>query len=135
MFGFSFGEVLLIAVIALIALGPKQLPEVARSLGRLLNELRRAGGDFQRTFLDANEVSQKTLQGLQQSIQERLDAKINAAPAPNLPASDGHHHLSEAAEFPEDQLSFELGASSSAVAKEMASPDEPSKTESPKKES
>ena len=50
MFGFSMGEVLLIAAIALIAIGPKQLPEVARVVGRFLNELRRATGDFQKNI-------------------------------------------------------------------------------------
>lgn len=33
MFDFSFGELLLVAVIALILLGPKQLPVVAQHLG------------------------------------------------------------------------------------------------------
>ncbi len=43
MFGFgSFSHLLVVLVLALILIGPKQLPEVARTLGRLLNELRRA---------------------------------------------------------------------------------------------
>lgn len=46
MFGFSLGEMLFIGGMALIVIGPKQLPEVARSLGRLLNELRRATEGF-----------------------------------------------------------------------------------------
>jgi sec-independent protein translocase protein TatB len=43
MFGFgSFSHLLVILVLGLILIGPKQLPEVARTLGRLLTELRRA---------------------------------------------------------------------------------------------
>lgn len=43
MFGFgSFSHILVILVLGLILIGPKQLPEVARTLGRLLTELRRA---------------------------------------------------------------------------------------------
>lgn len=46
MFGFSFGEILLLAVIALVVIGPKQLPEFARQIGRLLNEIKRSTSDF-----------------------------------------------------------------------------------------
>lgn len=43
MFGFgSMSHLLVIAVLALIFIGPKQLPEVARALGKLLAELRRS---------------------------------------------------------------------------------------------
>lgn len=41
MFGFSFFEILFLAALALIVIGPKQLPEVARTIGRFINELRR----------------------------------------------------------------------------------------------
>ncbi|HRO66351.1 MAG TPA: twin-arginine translocase TatA/TatE family subunit [Pseudobdellovibrionaceae bacterium] len=42
MFGLGFTEVLFLGVLALIVIGPKQLPEMARHLGRFLNELKRA---------------------------------------------------------------------------------------------
>jgi sec-independent protein translocase protein TatB len=50
MLGFSFTEIILLAVIALVVIGPKQLPEVARSLGRFLNELKRTSNSFTREF-------------------------------------------------------------------------------------
>jgi len=40
-FGIGLGEILLIAVVALMVLGPDRLPEVARSLGRGVAELRK----------------------------------------------------------------------------------------------
>ena len=43
---FSFSEMLVIGVLALILIGPKQLPEVARTLGRFINELRRSANVF-----------------------------------------------------------------------------------------
>lgn len=42
MFGLGITEIIFLAVLALIVIGPKQLPEMARSIGRLLNELKRS---------------------------------------------------------------------------------------------
>ncbi len=46
MFGMSFTELLIIAVLALILLGPDKLPDAARTAGKLLRELRRATEDI-----------------------------------------------------------------------------------------
>jgi sec-independent protein translocase protein TatB len=46
MFGLSFGELLIIAVIALLLLGPERLPEAAKTLGKGLREIRRATDDL-----------------------------------------------------------------------------------------
>lgn len=46
MFNLGISEMAAIAVLALILIGPKQLPEVARILGRLLNDLRRSTNVF-----------------------------------------------------------------------------------------
>ncbi|HEX9050483.1 MAG TPA: twin-arginine translocase TatA/TatE family subunit [Anaeromyxobacter sp.] len=42
MFGLSFGEVVIIAILALLLLGPDKLPEAAKTLGKGLREIRRA---------------------------------------------------------------------------------------------
>lgn len=42
MFGIGMQEILLILFIALLLLGPKKLPEIARALGKGINEFRRA---------------------------------------------------------------------------------------------
>ena len=41
-FGMGFGEILLIALVALIVLGPERLPEAARTIGKGIAEVRRA---------------------------------------------------------------------------------------------
>jgi Tat protein translocase TatB subunit len=55
MFGIGMTELLVIFVIGLLVLGPKRLPELARSLGRGLAEFRRASGDMRREFVDFSE--------------------------------------------------------------------------------
>jgi len=49
-FGVGMPELLVILVVALIVLGPKRLPEIARSLGKGMAEFRKASSEFQRTL-------------------------------------------------------------------------------------
>ena len=47
----GFPEMMIIAIVALIFFGPRKLPELAKSLGRSVNEFKRASNDL-RTSLD-----------------------------------------------------------------------------------
>lgn len=49
-------ELVLILVLALIVFGPRRLPEIGKSMGRLLSEFRKASNDFQRTIEDEVEA-------------------------------------------------------------------------------
>lgn len=51
MLDIGLSELLIILAVALIVLGPKKLPEVARSLGRGLAQFRRASEDLRRSIL------------------------------------------------------------------------------------
>lgn len=55
MFGIGMTELLVIFVIGLLVLGPKRLPELARSLGRGMAEFRRASMDLRKEFMDVAE--------------------------------------------------------------------------------
>lgn len=46
MFGLSFTEVVIIALLALVLLGPEQLPTAARTMGKWMREFRRATEDL-----------------------------------------------------------------------------------------
>ncbi|WP_294541749.1 Sec-independent protein translocase protein TatB [uncultured Rhodoblastus sp.] len=53
MFDFDIGKLLLIGVVALIFIPPKDLPETLRQLGRLVGKARRLAGEFQSQFNEA----------------------------------------------------------------------------------
>lgn len=61
MFDIGFGEMILLAAIALIAIGPKQLPEVARTVGKLLGEFKKAVGDVTSTVANAREETDRAI--------------------------------------------------------------------------
>ena len=52
MFGIGMTELLVILTIGLLVIGPKKLPELARSLGKGLAEFRRASTEMRREFLE-----------------------------------------------------------------------------------
>lgn len=53
MFDIGWSELLVIAVVAIVVVGPKDLPRLMRTFGHYAGKLRRAAADFQRQFEDA----------------------------------------------------------------------------------
>jgi len=58
MFGIGMPELILIAVVALIVLGPKKLPDLAKSLGRAVREFRKATSELKETLQVDEEFSE-----------------------------------------------------------------------------
>ena len=50
---FAWSEMLVIACVAIIVVGPKDLPGMLRQFGKTLGSIKRMAGDFQRQFNDA----------------------------------------------------------------------------------
>jgi sec-independent protein translocase protein TatB len=53
MFDIAWGELLLIGIVALVVIGPKELPAVLRTLGQWMGKLRRMASEFQNQFQEA----------------------------------------------------------------------------------
>jgi sec-independent protein translocase protein TatB len=53
MFDIGWSELLVIAVVALVAIGPKELPTVLRTIGQWMAKLRRMASEFQNQFHEA----------------------------------------------------------------------------------
>jgi sec-independent protein translocase protein TatB len=53
MFNLGWGELVVIGIVALIAIGPKELPTVLRTLGQWMGKVRRMANEFQGQFQEA----------------------------------------------------------------------------------
>src|SRR6185503_2011778 len=53
MFGLGWGEMVVIGIVALIAIGPKELPTVLRTIGQTMAKVRRMAAEFQGQFNEA----------------------------------------------------------------------------------
>ncbi|MCY3985525.1 MAG: twin-arginine translocase TatA/TatE family subunit [Candidatus Dadabacteria bacterium] len=60
MFGLGTAELLIIMAIALLVLGPQELPKVARTLGRGIRELQRAKDDLKKNIEFEDDGEEKT---------------------------------------------------------------------------
>jgi sec-independent protein translocase protein TatB len=58
MFDIGWSELLVIAVVAIVVVGPKDLPRLMRSFGHYAGKLRRAASDFQSQFEEAMRESE-----------------------------------------------------------------------------
>jgi sec-independent protein translocase protein TatB len=93
MFGVGPTELLVILVVALLVLGPKRLPEIARALGKGLAEFRRATADVTseldnaRIMLEqeAREASRRTAAKAEPKPEQKTYSRTAAAPEPEKP--------------------------------------------------
>ncbi len=99
----GFSEMLFIFLLALIVVGPRRLPELARQFGRIMGEIKRASNDFQAQVqeevrqLEIEETAKKFEKSIGLDEAEVASPAIlppegavvrEAAPGPEKPASD-----------------------------------------------
>jgi Tat protein translocase TatB subunit len=71
-------EIFLILVIALIVFGPRKLPEIGKSMGKMLAEFRKASNDFKRTIEEEVEADK---------LRTLASPDVTPAPSPSAPAA------------------------------------------------
>ncbi|HEX4766577.1 MAG TPA: Sec-independent protein translocase protein TatB [Lichenihabitans sp.] len=89
MLDFDAGKLLIIGVVALVVIGPKDLPRVLRQVGQMMGRVRRMAGEFQGQFMEA--IKEADLQDLRTEVAKlkdtaRLDVDFD-------PARDVKHEL------------------------------------------
>jgi sec-independent protein translocase protein TatB len=99
MFDFDVGKLLLIGVVALIFIPPKDLPEALRQIGRLVGQARRMAGEFQNQFNEA--IREAELTDLKDEFsQMKKTASLEGALAHVAEAIEPLESIGKAAETP-----------------------------------
>ena len=78
MFGIGMPEMLLILAIALIVIGPKKLPDLAKSLGRTMREFKKATSEFKETIQLDSELSEvkETFNDISSEVKDAVDLNL-----------------------------------------------------------
>ena len=76
----SFGDTAFIFILALLIFGPKKLPEIARQVGKWLNEFKRASNEFKAQI--QSEIDQLEVKEKQKKSEEEQKALPPAVPPP-----------------------------------------------------
>jgi TatA/E family protein of Tat protein translocase len=86
MFGIGMPELLLILALALIVLGPKKLPELARALGKGMAEFRRATDELKDEFRNLENDTQETPVPISAKDEGPVAQNAESAATPSTPA-------------------------------------------------
>jgi sec-independent protein translocase protein TatB len=90
----GFSETLFLFFLALLIFGPKKLPEIARQVGKVLNEVRRASNEFKAQI--TSEISQLDMENQRQILPPSEPPKGAIASLPTtLEAAGGAEVSSE----------------------------------------
>ncbi len=107
MFGIGMPEMILILAIALIVIGPKKLPDLAKSLGRAMREFKKATNEFKETMQIDGELAEvkKAFDDINEDVKSAVDLK------PEFERKSGEKDQSdEAAEEKKPEKSSEVPA-------------------------
>jgi sec-independent protein translocase protein TatB len=89
MFGIGMPELILIAVVALIVLGPKRLPDLAKSMGRALREFKKATSELKDTLQVDSEFSEvkKAFTEFESDVNKTIQTEAGGADKPAVSAA------------------------------------------------
>lgn len=83
MFDVGWSELVVIGVVSLVVIGPKELPGVIRNVGRAVAKLRTMAGDFRNQFDDA--MREAELSDVQKTFTDAKDMASSAVQAATNP--------------------------------------------------
>lgn len=81
----GFPEMLVILVVALIIFGPRKLPELGRSLGRSINEFKRASNELRTTLDDEIRTEERRTAAQPPAVPPALPTDPANIPSPAAP--------------------------------------------------
>jgi len=117
MFDIGFSEIVVIAVVALVVLGPEKLPKTARTLGHLFGRLQRYVNEVKRDI--QRELELEELRKLQQNVQsaakEIEDSMTSASRDVERSVRDVEAALGATADTPPPGPAAETSAGSTAT--------------------
>jgi sec-independent protein translocase protein TatB len=97
MFDIGWGELVVIGIVALIAIGPKELPTVLRTVGRYMGKIKRMSAEFQGQFQEAlREAEMADLKKHADDLKSSVSEFTNFDPlAESKPADTEHGSTAE----------------------------------------
>src|SRR6266852_3314951 len=107
MFDIGWGELVIIGIVALIAIGPKELPTVLRTLGHWMGKIRRMANEFQGQFQEA--LREAELTDLKKHAED-----IGASVSNFDPLADTQKEMAKAFEFDDPLKDIDKPASAPA---------------------
>jgi sec-independent protein translocase protein TatB len=131
MFDIGFSEVVVIAVVALIVIGPERLPKAARTMGLLFGRLQRYVGDVKADIsremeLDELRKLQKQVQGAAQEFKSSVESAAQNVHAEVRGVEDQLNATAAEATAASTSHSGELDAGQVATSDEAPPPRQPS---------
>jgi sec-independent protein translocase protein TatB len=84
MFDVGWSELVVIGVVALVVIGPRDLPGALRTLGRMVGQVKRMASDFQGQFNEA--LREAELDGLRREVDDLRRSTRSALETPDLNA-------------------------------------------------
>jgi len=142
MFDISFGELMLIGIIALVVIGPQRLPKVARTLGHLIGRAQRYVNDVKHDIqkeIDLEELNkvkhqmESAARSVQSSVQDVGNSLTQPVEEARAAVADASRTIQDSVKLQASATTNATGAAAASAAPTLGSA--PAAADNPKQES